>query len=128
MADDDGIRDEVDVAVDRFERDEEVRQLRTRIAQLQARAAGLQHELTVARAALERRQRIQAHLAQVVNVAQLDGGVKALRLAAAEEPARGSSWPAHLLSRAAGLEARRDRLVAEVEGSLPTDIGGDPRG
>ena len=110
MADDDEIRDAVDVAVDRFEHDEEVRRL-------QARAAGLQHELTVARAALERRQRIQAHLAQVVNVAQLDGGVKALRLAAAEEPVGGSSWPAHLLSRAAGLEARRDRLVAEVEGS-----------
>ena len=107
---DDGIRDAVDAAVDRFEHDEEVRLL-------QARAAGLQRELTVARAALERRQRIQAHLAQVVNIAQLDGGVKALRLAAAEEPARGSSWPAHLLSRASDLDARRERLTAEVEGS-----------
>jgi len=110
MADDDEICDAVDAAVDRFERDDEVRRLN-------ARAAGLQRELTVARAALERRQRIQVHLAQVVSAAQLDGGAKALRLAAAEEPARGSSWPAHLLSRAAGLEARRDRLVAEVEGS-----------
>ena len=107
---DDGIRDAVDQAVDRFERDDEVRQLR-------ARAEGLQRDLTVARAALDHRQRIQAHLAHVVSAAQLDGGAKALRLAAAEEPSRESSWPAHLRSRATELEARRDRLVAEVEGS-----------